>query len=415
MNQMSKAVLFGLAATATIAAQSPAVPTRAELYRAESAAKAANPPAATPDRLEIAIKRFKQSGLVQQIITGTSGFGVRFGGLPTGGGFALGPSYSLPALWNENAVFKVSAAGSIGRYYGIDASLSFPRLANRRIRADFFAAHNDSPSIGYFGPGPDSSKNGRTNFRREDTVFSSLLGVRIHPHHFTVGMTSGLHLINVGPGTSRLSPSADRVYTPRQAPGLQEQTDFFHLGPFLQIDYRDRRDDPHRGAHFVTRYVYMNDQLDRYSFRRLESVLEGYIPFLNEKRVIALRARTDLSFVDSKNQVPFYMQPVLGGSDDLRGFRQFRFYDNNALLLNAEYRWEVAPALDMVAFADAGRVFHRPGDIGLSGLEGSGGLGMRFKNRDAVVMRIDAGFSREGVRVWFKFGPTFTGLFHNLF
>jgi hemolysin activation/secretion protein len=139
------------------------------------------------------------------------------------------------------------------------------------------------------------------------------------------------------------------------------------------------------------------------------------MPFLNEKRVLAFRAMTQLSWADAGHRIPFYMQPTLGGSDDLRGFRPYRFYDNNMVLLNGEYRWEVAPALDMALFVDAGKVFSRPGDISLSKLEKAGGLGFRFKNRDGVVVRLDAGVSNEGVQVWFKFSPPFVGAFHNLF
>jgi hypothetical protein len=406
---------LALLASATVVMAEPPIPTRAGQYEADRAAKAANPPPRDTDGLEIVIDRVNNSGILQQIIYGSAGLGIRYGGLPTGSGFALGPSLLKPALWNENATLRISAVGSPSLYYGVDALLSFPRLAGRRMRLDFYAAHNDSPSLAYFGPGADSREEGRTNFRREDTVFSALVGARLHPRHLTVGMTTGVRAINVGPGKNTSFASTDEVYTPQQAPGIQEQSNYWHLGPFVEIDYRDRRHDPHRGFAFVSRYMYMNDNLDRYSFRRLESLVEGYIPFLNEKRVIALRARTDLSYADSRNQVPFYLQPVLGGSDDLRGFSPFRFYDNNSLVLNAEYRWEVAPALDMAVFGDAGRVFHRPGDIGLSNLEGSGGIGLRFKNRDAVVMRIDTGFSREGFRIWFKFSKPFTGLFNDLF
>jgi hemolysin activation/secretion protein len=106
---------------------------------------------------------------------------------------------------------------------------------------------------------------------------------------------------------------------------------------------------------------------------------------------------------------------TLGGSDDLRGYRNFRFHDNNALLMNAEYRWEVAPALDMAIFADAGRVFSRPEAFALSDLKAAGGFGFRFKTRDAVVLRFDTGFSSEGFQIWFKFNGPFPGLFHNIF
>ena len=34
------------------------------------------------------------------------------------------------------------------------------------------------------------------------------------------------------------------------------------------------------------------------------------------------------------------MLPTIGGSDDVRGFEDFRFRDRNAVVLNAEYRWE---------------------------------------------------------------------------
>jgi outer membrane protein assembly factor BamA len=59
-----------------------------------------------------------------------------------------------------------------------------------------------------------------------------------------------------------------------------------------------------------------------------------------KRRALALRDRTTLTDAAAGQVLPFYMQPVLGGSDDLRGFRPFRFADQNLLNLTAEYRWE---------------------------------------------------------------------------
>ena len=53
--------------------------------------------------------------------------------------------------------------------------------------------------------------------------------------------------------------------------------------------------------------------------------------------------------------MPFYQQPTLGGPDALRGFRPFRFYDNNAVLVQGEYRWEASRSLDVALFADGGK------------------------------------------------------------
>jgi hemolysin activation/secretion protein len=105
--------------------------------------------------------------------------------------------------------------------------------------------------------------------------------------------------------------------------------------------------------------------------------------------------------------VPFYLQPILGGSDDLRGFRAFRFSGNNSLVLNAEYRWESFSGLDLALFVDGGKVFPTPGHLNFSNLEASGGFGLRFNARNQTFLRIDVGFSREGFQAWFKFNDVF--------
>ena len=97
----------------------------------------------------------------------------------------------------------------------------------------------------------------------------------------------------------------------------------------------------------------------------------------------------------------------MGIAIGLRGFRPFRFYGDNALLFNAEYRYEVFAGLDMAVFADAGKVFQSKSQLNFENLEGSYGIGMRFNARNVVFMRIDAGFSHEGFQVWVTFNNVF--------
>jgi outer membrane translocation and assembly module TamA len=134
----------------------------------------------------------------------------------------------------------------------------------------------------------------------------------------------------------------------------------------------------------------------------LSADAEGYIPFWNKKRVIALHAGTELSYHRDDQVVPFYLQPTLGGPDDNRGFRRYRFYDENVIRLNAEYRWEVTSGFNLAAFGDAGKVFNNPGQISLSNLESSVGFGLRFTTYKRLLARIDTGFSNEGFQVWFQ-------------
>jgi hemolysin activation/secretion protein len=113
------------------------------------------------------------------------------------------------------------------------------------------------------------------------------------------------------------------------------------------------------------------------------------------------------TFTGSGQTVPFYMQPMLGGSDDLRGYRPFRFRGDNLLLFNAEYRWEVFSGLDMALFGDAGKVYMDKSHFSLKNLESNVGFGFRFNARNSVFLRIDVGFSHEGYQVSVKFNDLF--------
>ena len=86
---------------------------------------------------------------------------------------------------------------------------------------------------------------------------------------------------------------------------------------------------------------------------------------LNQRRVFAVPREIGADLRRRRPAIPFYMQPSLGGSEDLRGYRPFRFRGDNLLAMNAEYRWEVFSGLDMAVFADAGKVFTRKSDFSL--------------------------------------------------
>lgn len=115
-----------------------------------------------------------------------------------------------------------------------------------------------------------------------------------------------------------------------------------------------------------------------------------------------------MSETDEGQEIPFYFQRTLGGPDDLRGFRRYRFRDRNLLLLQAEYRWEVFTAMDAAVFYDAGKVAARRGDLDLSGLEHDYGVGVRFGTDNGVFLRIEGAFgSRDGKHLVFRFGNVF--------
>jgi outer membrane protein assembly factor BamA len=155
----------------------------------------------------------------------------------------------------------------------------------------------------------------------------------------------------------------------------------------------------------------------------------GYLRSFSDGRYV-LGLRVGGEWIDAPDeQVPFWELAELGGQDTLRGFFPNRFLGKGRVLLNAEARvrifdfdffdlWHVY--IDGVVFGDGGRVFldredledeFQLGDIAESIIDTfqySYGGGLRFKLSEALVARVDVGFSEEEIGlVYLSFGQTF--------
>jgi Omp85 superfamily domain len=289
-------------------------------------------------------------------------------------------------------------------FYNAGTGVEFPSITSYGLWFAATASHSDSPQLQYYGEGSNSSIHNQTNYRREDTLFDVRIGTQLGRHVYPACRAAEL-LLNVGPGTNDSLPTTQSVFGPAQAPGIDMQSNFLITECSLELETLDSPGDPHRGTYLAGVYdrFYAQDN-DVFSFNRVSALAEHYFPFLNQKRVIALRALTALAFHSSNQVVPFYLQSTLGSDTDLRGYARYRFYDENLLSMNAEYRWEIGTKFDIAIFVDAGNVFHRPGDVSLSDLKTSEGFGFRVKSQQRVFARFDVGFSKEGVQLWFKFG-----------
>lgn len=327
-------------------------------------------------------------------------------GLGTGAGFGVGSVLE----WyrhNDQIIWRLWGVGMLHGFYRAGAAMEFRNLTRRDLTFALQGMHADAPQLDYYGPGPNSSIDNRTNYRKETTLFDLRGELRAHGH-LVPACHIGELLVNVGPGTNNSFPSTESVFGPAAAPGIDMQSNYLVGGCSVQFDLRDPPDNPVRGTYLAGIYErYDAQQLHRFSFNRVSAHAEQYIPFFNEKRVIALLASTVLSWHADNQVVPFYMQPTLGSDTELRGFRRYRFYDENSTAITAEYRWEINTGLDMELFFDTGQVFNRPGSFSLSEIRSSPGFGFRFKNRTDVIARLDFGFSNEGFQVWFKFGKLF--------
>ncbi len=393
-----------LALAGRASAQEPT--TRAEALRLEREAKAEQLTPPESSRLERALIRLENDRVLERLLSPPVGLYPILGSITSGGGFAVGPGYRRPRLLGGQVDLNVFGAGTLRRYWMLDATATMPRLAGGRVFADVGARRYDFPSEEFFGIGGDSSREDSVTYGLKNLVVGGGAGVRPHPWLSIAGRVEWL-TPRVSGGTR--DRSIQDLFDDASTPGLERQPDFLRYGLSADFNYRQPLGNPRRGGRYFVAYSHFDDRdLDAYSFSRVDVDLQQYIPLFTERRVLALRMMTSASDAADQNQVPFYLQRTLGGPDDLRGFRRFRFRDKNLLLLQAEYRWEIFTAVDGAIFYDAGKVASRVEDLDFSDLESDYGIGFRFGTANGVFLRVEGAFgSRGGKHFVLRYGHVF--------
>jgi hypothetical protein len=341
-----------------------------------------------------------------------NGPALKFGGIPTGGGFSLGPQYTRQGLLADHLIANTYVAGSTRKWYGGQSTLDFHDLFNGHLEFIADGGYQNSASVWYFGEGPDSSKNNKTDFDREfTTTHFSALG-HLFDQKLTVGYIVGGLLVHVGPGDLSDTPTIGKLFTAANTPGLAQQANFITGTTTVRLDFTKVGFSNPEGLQLEANDSQFFDQSGlQANFHLLETQATYYLPLTNGLRTLVFRLRNETAFAENNQTVPFYLQPTLGGPDDLRGFDRYRFYADGNSVATAEYRWSISQVLEMAIFGEGGNVYQRPGLIGVRDLRGDGGFGLRFKNKQASVMRLDVGFSQEGVHVWFVFEDVFGKLY----
>ena len=349
-----------------------------------------------PNKIEGALLWMQERKIKEKLETpgaGYKGFRPRLGGLSTGSGFALGTLFDRPGLWGGRMDFSMTGAASFKAYQLYAMKFDFPRLLNKRAFLSMDLRYRSMPQEDYFGLGPDSRRQDRTDYLYEDATYELSAGAR--PRRWLAfGTRLAWIQLNVGRGTDPRFPTTESIFNDLNTPGLVRQPDFLRSQVFAEVDYRDSAGNPHRGGLYRGEFSLYEARKAPFDFRRFEAEVQQYFPFNYGHRVIAFRFLTSFDDAKTGHRVPFYLQKPLGGSNDLRGFREFRFRDENQILFNLEYRWEAWIGLDMAIFGDAGKVFRDRGDFNLDHLEADYGIGFRFNTEKSVFWRIDIAHGR---------------------
>jgi hypothetical protein len=340
-----------------------------------------------------------------------NGFYLQYGfrWKPVGGGLGIGGGWRHD-LFGRQARLQLGAGISTRNYQMLMADVSLPYLARNKVEVGTFVVWRHNPQEDYWGVGADTLNEDRVSFTVDYTNFEGRLVVR--PKSWIVAGTRVGRLDGtLSRGTDPRFPSIEERFTDATAPGLAQQPAFAYADAYGAIDYRDQRDNARDGGYYsLTWREYSDLDFDRYSFRWVDLLLQQFFPIFDKKRVFAVQTRLQATATDENagQTVPFFFKPTVGGSTSLRGFNDYRFRDDSAFQLNAEYRWEAFSGLDMALFSDCGTVAPNIGQLKMSELKNAYGIGFRFNTAKAVLFRVDIGFGGgEGTRYFFKFSQAF--------
>ena len=402
---------------------------RHELLRKQREEKQARATAYKPNRVEEQMVRLDKAETPTISDWNLKGFYPRIAWPSQGSGAALGFRY-----WQRDFWGRLDAAGaafySRKQYQHYDVQLGLMPHVGRRIprrswrgddvydlaslqpdftRFPFYvtARFRYLPQEDFFGLGPDSSLDDRTDYLHEEGRIYLTTGWQFNQNVVWI-VNAGCHQNEIRSGKSNATPSTDEIFDDPNAPGLANPPDYIRLGTQLFLDHRDEPGNPHSGfmaAFSFERFEDHNE--DAFEFDRYGVDLRGYIPLGSPQRVLALRAGIQLNEAKDGHRVPFFMQPSLGGSHTLRGFDSFRWRGERVMLYQAEYRWEAATFWDLDAFIDTGAVSALGEGLSFSNLQWDWGFGTRFKTYRDIVLRLEIAFSDETTRYYFRGSTSF--------
>jgi outer membrane protein assembly factor BamA len=303
-----------------------------------------------------------------------------------------------------------------------------PHFFDDRLILALEGVYTFDPTKEFFGlgnndVGPDPLS---TN---EYQLLSSLATVALRPWpRLTVAFTGGYTDVRIARG--RLE--GDTPSTVDAFPDLVG-IDGGHTNPIaFSIVYNNREEitRPTRGWNLIAKVQHVDRQLGNdFQFTRYILDASYLYPLLTRRQVLGLRVGGE--YIDAQHaQVPFYELASLGGAENLRGFFFDRFLGFSRVMINGEYRlnlldfdffniWRVR--VDGVAFGDMGRVFIDGSELEdefqlnsstlprvFRDFRYSYGGGVRIALGEAILARIDVGFSNEETGlVYLTFGHAF--------
>ena len=256
---------------------------------------------------------------------GREGLHPQLGSLTTGSGFAFGAGYRSSPVLKRYGTLDVWAAGSLNKYWAVEARAIFPELAKGHLFAEGWATRRDYPKEDFFGLGPDSQRAepGELCPRSHDVRRPRRRAARpAAPASAARWNTSNRRS---DPERTRRRRQSKRCSTipPHQASPGNPTTCV--ASSFIEWDRRQPLNARKGGWYRVDFSRYNDRDFDAYSYNRVDLEARQYVPFLGERRVIAGRANMSTSDAEGGPDRPVLPDAVPRRPRDAAGVPRVSF------------------------------------------------------------------------------------------
>ncbi len=398
---------FGLLATLALAQylpmilQADAIPPRSAEIAAKQAEKAKHLTSYQPNSVERIVTRVHPQGFENPPV----GFYPWLGSIYADGSAAAGPGYRRP--YGNNGVFDLHGAWSIKNYKLLDASLHLPEMRAGYFATELTGTYIDAPQVAYYGVGNKTRKADKTAFDYQPMTIGFM---EIFRPMSWLSLGGGFQYLEIETKAAKgFRPSIENKFTQTTAPGLGTDPAYTCAHAYAEINWRQPVRYSIKGGSYRFEWTSFNRTgEDRsFDFRRFDIEIKQFFPIRRGNQGIALRGLASTTGVAKGREVPFFLMPMLGGGQEMRGFADYRFRDRHRLLLTSEYRWRPSKFLDMALFYEAGKVASRTRELNLDEMHTCYGIGARIHAPYAIVLRVEVAHSIEGTRLLLCGGDVF--------
>jgi hypothetical protein len=316
---------------------------------------------------------------------------------------------------------------------------------------DVFVQTVSLTTLNYFGSGQDTLESGHTVYGEKQTLTGASvtypLGTRaLRPLQAALLAGATGRFIDIRPGSSQAVPSIEQVYDESTAPGLHQQPTFIEFREGLRLTPSVA------GGRLYLNYLFSAQQFTttrdtQSAFRRWGVDLQHEIPLYraarssgprefngpnecaqavgssgcppvqwsrNREGSIGLRLLLNASTTTGANQVPFYLQPTLGGSDInneslLSSYRDYRFRAPNLLALQEHVEHVLWGPIGAFFLAEQGKVTSTPGELDFSHLATSMRVGVTLRAGGFPMVNLSFSWGSEGHHVIGSMNSTLLG------